>query len=228
MPREFTNTRPKLEAAIEYHFKDADLCRSAITHGSRLTKSADYQRLEFLGDRVLSLVIADEIYRRFPREAEGPMAARLSLLVRGQTCAAVGTKLGIPDLILVGHFEKQKGVQHGSSVIGDVVEALIGAIYLDGGMDVARDFILKNWADMLAATPASLKDPKTIVQEWALARALALPQYEVTSRVGLEHAPTFTITLKVGPHEHVQGAGPSKQQAEMAAAKAFIEREGLL
>ena len=93
MPREFTNTRPKLEAAIEYHFKDADLCRSAITHGSRLTKSADYQRLEFLGDRVLSLVIADEIYRRFPREAEGPMAARLSLLVRGQTCAAVGTKL---------------------------------------------------------------------------------------------------------------------------------------
>lgn len=227
MPREFNTTRPKLEAAIDYHFKDAELCRSALTHGSRLTKTPDYQRLEFLGDRVLSLVIADELYHRYPQEAEGPLAARLSLLVRGQTCADVGTKLGLPDLILVGHFEKQKGVQHGSSVVGDVVEALIGALYIDSGMDVARSFILKHWSEMLDSNPTSLKDPKTLVQEWALARALALPQYEVTSRVGLEHAPTFTITLKVGPHEQVQGVGPSKQQAEMAAAREFIAREGL-
>ena len=227
MLRENKEPIDQLEQLIGYQFRDRENCRNALTHGSRNTKKPDYQRLEFLGDRVLSLVIADDLFHRFGNEQEGQLAARLSLLVRGESCAAIGLSLGLEDYIIVGVTEKKKGIQRNSSVVGDVVEALIGALYLDGGLEVARDFIIKNWNSMLASVPLNLKDAKTFVQEWALARALALPQYEVTSREGLEHAPIFTITLKVGQYEQAKGTGPSKQSAEMAAANVFITREGL-
>ncbi len=219
--------RRKLQDLLGYHFNDADLCEHALTHGSRQGKRADYQRLEFLGDRVLSLVIAEDLFARFSSEQEGQLAARLSLLVRGETCALVGQKLGLEEFIIVGATEKKKGVHRIASVVGDVVEALIGAIYLDGGLEAARSFILSCWTEMLTKAPADLKDAKTFVQEWALARALPLPQYEVTDRSGLEHAPIFTISLKVGPYENSYGSGASKQAAEMAAAAAFISREAL-
>ena len=135
--------------------------------------------------------------------------------------------VGIDEFIIVGATEKRKGVQRISSVVGDVVEAIIGAIYLDGGLEAARLFILASWSEMLAKAPADLKDAKTFVQEWALARALPLPQYVVTDRVGLEHAPIFTISLKVGSYENSVGSGASKQAAEMVAALAFISREAL-
>ena len=138
----------KLEDILGYHFKDPVLCEHALTHGSRQSKRADYQRLEFLGDRVLSLVIAEDLFSRFSTEQEGQLAARLSLLVRGETCALVGQKLGLDDFIIVGATEKKKGVQRISSVVGDVVEAIIGAIYLDGGLEAARGFILRCWGDM--------------------------------------------------------------------------------
>ncbi len=217
----------KLEGLLDYRFKDPVLCEHALTHGSRQSKRADYQRLEFLGDRVLSLVIAEDLFSRFSTEQEGQLAARLSLLVRGETCALVGQKLGLEEFIIVGPTEKKKGVQRMTSVVGDVVESVIGAIYLDGGLEAARKFILSCWNDMLAKAPADLKDAKTFVQEWALARALPLPQYDVTERTGLEHAPIFTISLKVGPYETSVGIGASKQAAEMAAAHAFISREAL-
>lgn len=219
--------RRKLQDLLGYHFNDADLCEHALTHGSRQGKRADYQRLEFLGDRVLSLVIAEDLFARFSSEQEGQLAARLSLLVRGETCALVGQKLGLEEFIIVGATEKKKGVHRIASVVGDVVEALIGAIYLDGGLEAARSFILSCWTEMLTKAPADLKDAKTFVQEWALARALPLPQYEVTDRSGLEHAPIFTISLKVGLYENSYGSGASKQAAEMAAAAAFISREAL-
>ena len=217
----------KLEDLLGYHFNDHVLCEHALTHGSRQSKSADYQRLEFLGDRVLSLVIAEDLFSRFSTEQEGQLAARLSLLVRGETCALVGQKLGLEEFIIVGPTEKKKGVQRMASVVGDVVESVIGAIYLDGGLEAARKFILSCWTDMLAKAPADLKDAKTFVQEWALARALPLPHYDVTDRTGLEHAPVFTISLKVGTYENSIGVGASKQAAEMAAAGAFIAREAL-
>ena len=223
----FSESLQALQAKIGYHFKDATLCEHAFTHGSRQGKAADYQRLEFLGDRILSLVIAEDLFQRFKSEAEGQLAARLSLLVRGETCAAVGQALGLQDFIIVGAVERKKGVQRMASVVGDVVESLIGAIYLVGGLDVARRFILHSWSDMLAKAPSDLKDAKTFVQEWALAQPLPLPNYEMTARSGLEHAPIFTISLKVGPYEIATGLGPSKQSAEMAAANAFIAREGL-
>jgi ribonuclease III len=175
----------------------------------------------------LSLVIAEELFRRYKLEQEGPMAARLSLLVRGETCASVGIQMGLDDFILLGSTEKKKGVQRIGSVLGDVVEALIGALYLDGGLEVARAFVLKHWEDRIDAPSTSLKDPKTFVQEWALARALPLPQYEVLLREGPEHAPIFTIELRVGSFAVTKGVGPSKRASEMAAALEFIAREGI-
>ena len=216
-----------LHSQIGYEFNTAALLEAALTHGSNQARAADYQRLEFLGDRVLSLVIADALYHRFPDEKEGALAARLSLLVRAETCAAVGEALQVDDHIILGAMEKRKGVQRMASVLGDVVEAVIGAIYLDGGMESARQFILKSWNKFLEQDVAELKDAKTFVQEWALARALPLPHYEVSGREGPQHAPQFTIDLKVGDLASVEGKGASKQLAEMAAARGFIAREGL-
>ncbi len=216
-----------VERKLGYSFADASLLEAALTHGSKKDKGADYQRLEFLGDRVLSLVIADELFHRFPKEKEGTLAARLSLLVRAETCAAVGMGLQLEDHVKVGAVEKRKGVGGMASVMGDVVEALIGALYLDAGLVGAKKFILQNWEKLLSEESSNLKDPKTFVQEWALGQALPLPIYEVQMREGLEHAPTFTMSLQVGAKAPVEGRGTSKQLAEMDAAKAFIAREGL-
>lgn len=216
-----------LEKILDHHFSAPDLLKAALTHGSRIGSGPDYQRLEFLGDRVLSLVIAEELYKSYPDEAEGSLAARLSLLVRGETCAKVGLDLGIQDFVILGEKEKRKGVQESSSVLGDVLEALIGAIYLDGGMDAARRMIHKGWSERLCQSPASLKDAKTFVQEWALGKAYPLPRYQLVSRSGPEHAPVFTITVAVGSLDAAEGRGSSKQAAEMAAAQVFIERERL-
>ena len=217
----------KLEDLIGYNFKDASLVAMAFTHGSHKNKLVDYQRLEFLGDRVLSLVIAQELYQRHADEREGKLAARLSLLVRAEACAAVAQALGLQEFVLLGAVEKRKDVHKAASVLSDVVEALIGAIYLDGGYEAAQRFILHYWQDMLVKSQGDMKDAKSFVQEWALARALALPQYSVLKRVGSEHAPIFTIGLQVGDLTPAEGQGNSKQVAEMAAAQAFIAREGL-
>ncbi len=216
-----------VELKLGHTFNDASLLDAALTHGSKKDKAADYQRLEFLGDRVLSLVIADELFHRFPKEKEGPLAARLSLLVRAETCAAVATELKLEHDSQVGTVEKRKGVGGMASVMGDVVEALIGALYLDAGLVRAKAFILQNWEKLLSEEPSNLKDPKTFVQEWALGQALALPLYQVQRREGLEHAPIFTISLQVGTLAPSIGRGNSKQLAEMEAAKAFITREEL-
>jgi ribonuclease III len=223
----FSTALGHIEKIIGYEFLNKALCEHAFTHGSRQGKSTDYQRLEFLGDRVLSLVIAEALFKRFPLEPEGQLAAKLSQLVRMESCAAVGQAMGIDKFIVVGQVEKSKGVQRIASVIGDVVEALIGAIYLDAGLGKAEEFILKQWDEKLTKSPSELKDSKTFIQEWALARALPLPLYEVTGREGLEHAPIFTIQLRVGSYDVSSGNGASKQAAEMAAAHNFISREGL-
>lgn len=216
-----------LQERLAHSFKREGLLSTALTHGSQQKAEKDYQRLEFLGDRVLNLVIAEELYIRYPEEQEGPLAARLSLLVRAEACTKVGEALGLQDFIVVGATERRKGVQRIASVLSDVTEALIGALYLDGGLDVAKAFILKQWQAMLVQPPETLKDAKTFVQEWALGRGLPLPAYEVQNREGPDHAPRFTILLRVGTVEPSLGQGTSKQLAEMDAAAAFIAREGL-
>ena len=221
-----------LEAVLGHSFLNPALIEAAMTHGSSqsgpvVSKGGDYQRLEFLGDRVLSLVIAEELYHRFPLEKEGPMAARLSLLVRAEACAVVGENLQLGRFIKVGSIEKRKGVQNMASVLADVMEAVIGALYVDAGYAKTQGFVLNAWKDLIAKEPASLKDAKTFVQEWALGRALPLPHYAEVGREGLQHAPVFTIALKVGAIAAASGRGTSKQLAEMDAAQNFITREGL-
>jgi ribonuclease III len=227
MPNNLARVEEHLEDKVGYHFNDKSLLHAALTHGSSSRKATDYQRLEFLGDRVLSLVIAEAIYLQHTDENEGQMATRHSALVRGDMCAEIGVKLGIGDYIVVGVSEKKKGVQHIRSVVGDVVEALIGAIFLDGGLEPAETFVLRGWAEALGKAQSLEKDPKTFLQEWALGKAFALPRYEITGRTGPEHQPEFTVALSVGKYEIAQGRGPSRQAAEMAAAKSFLSREGL-
>ncbi|HEY4996305.1 MAG TPA: ribonuclease III [Aestuariivirga sp.] len=216
-----------LESLLGHVFADPALLDSALTHGSSQTATSDYQRLEFLGDRVLSLVVAEALYHRFPQEKEGPMAARLSLLVRAEACAYVGERLQLGRFIKVGKVEKRKGVHNMASVVADVIEAVIGALYLEAGYAKTRDFVLQAWNELLVKEPSSLKDAKTFVQEWALARALALPHYAEVGRAGPQHAPVFSIALRIGEFAPVAGRGGSKQQAEMDAAQNFITREGL-
>jgi ribonuclease III len=155
------------------------------------------------------------------------MANVHSNLVRGGVCGEVGKKLGLGEWIAVGHSERIKGINLSSSVLGDVVEALLGGIYLDGGLAEAQAFILRNWAGFLAERKTVSKDPKTFLQEWSLAHGLAIPAYKVLKREGLEHSPLFTVELNVRGRDGAEGQGTSKQMAEMAAASKFIEREGI-
>jgi ribonuclease III len=216
-----------LSELLGYTFKDPVLLEQALTHGSLPRSSANYERLEFLGDRVLGLVIAEALYRQHGNEKEGKLAARHSTLVRGDACADVADKLGLADIIKVGAAEKKLGVNKTRSILGDVVEAIIGAIYMDGGFKAAQKFILKNWADVLSKPETARKDAKTFVQEWVLARGTALPMYEVIERTGPEHMPEFRVRVTVGHHGQAEGKGRSKQVAEMAAAQSFIEAGGL-
>jgi ribonuclease III len=212
---------------LEYVFKDEGLARTALTHGSSHRRAVDYQRLEFLGDRVLSLVIAEQLYRQHADEKEGQMATRHSALVKGDVCADIADSIGLGDFIIVGASEKRLGVQRVRSVLGDVLEALIGAVYLDGGLAPAEAMIRRLWAKALAQHQNIEKDPKTFVQEWALGKGMQLPRYEITMRTGPEHMPEFTVALRVGKFGPSEGKGTSRQSAEMAAAKIFLSREGL-
>jgi ribonuclease III len=222
--------QPRLAEIAErlgYTFNDLSLVRMALTHGSSHRKAMDYQRLEFLGDRVLSLAIAELLYRQHMDEREGQMATRHSSLVRGDVCAEIADRIGLGDFIIVGVTEKRLGIQRVRSVLGDVLEALIGAVYMDGGLEPATKVITDLWADHLSKPTALDKDPKTFVQEWALGRSLPLPRYEIKGRTGPEHAPEFTVVLMVGKYSPADGKGASRQSAEMSAAHQFLTREGL-
>jgi ribonuclease III len=216
-----------LEAKVGYKFKDLGLLTQSLTHGSNTSRKSDYERLEFLGDRVLGLVIADHLYANHKSEREGKLAARHSAMVRGEVCAEMGEAMGLADFIVMGATEKRSGIHKTTSVLGDVVEAVIGAIYIDGGLEAARGVILRFWSDVLKRRDTADKDAKTFVQEWALGKKLALPKYQLVDRSGPEHKPNFTVELTIETCALVQGQGPTKQAAEMDAAKSFIQREGL-
>ena len=216
----------RLSSQLGYVFRDVNLLYQAMTHGSS-GKKANYERLEFLGDRVLGLVIAEELYRQHGRDSEGKLSTRHSSMVRGEVCADVAEGLGISEFLHVGTLERKQGLHQTRSMLGDVMEALIGAVYIDGGMDAAKAFVLKHWAGVLKKPRSTQKDAKTYVQEWALARAKSLPVYEVVARSGPEHKPEFTVRLSVADHDPCEGQGPTKQAAEMAAAEKFIEAGAL-
>jgi ribonuclease III len=212
---------------IGYRFQDQDLLVEALTHGSTQKHTGDYQRLEFLGDRVLGLIIAEHLFRTYPGHGEGELTAIHSGLVRGQACAKAGDTIGLSDFLIIGTGERAKGMNLNRTLLGDVMEALVAAIYLDGGFEAARAFVLQAWDKLLDHPSVAVKDAKTFLQEWALARALPIPSYAMVSREGPEHEPVFVVSVTVDGKEPATGTAKSKRGAEMDAADNFLKREGI-
>lgn len=202
--------------------KDLSLFELALTHSS--VGGASYERLEFLGDRVLGMVIAHALYERYPKEPEGNLSKRYNALVDRDTCAENGREIGVPALVRLGKQAREDGASQSENVVGDVVEALIGALYLDGGLEVAERFIRKLWEPDLAVQRRAPQHPKSALQELAAAKGVKAPVYEVLSRTGAHHAPRFTIKVAVPTLGEASAEGTSKQEAETAAAAALLSR----
>ncbi|MEE9433938.1 MAG: ribonuclease III [Sphingorhabdus sp.] len=201
---------------------DLALFERAFTHGS--TGRADYQRLEFLGDRILGLVIADTLYSHFPDEPEGRLSHRLNGLVSGDVCAEVARKLDIGVHISLGKQARDDGAMDSDNVLGDIMESLIGALYLDQGLEAARSFILEHWQPLMKAARTAPKHPKSTLQEWCAAQNRKIPEYAITKKEGPPHNIRFEITVTVKGFDPVSAEAASKQAAETAAAKAFLEQ----
>ena len=198
------------------------LFEQALTHGSHGGES--YERLEFLGDRVLGLVIADWLYQRFPNEPEGMMSRRYNALVARETCAEVGRTIGVPAEIRLGRQAREDRATGSDNVVGDVVEALIGALYLDAGLEPAAAFIRSQWSAFLDNQRQAPMHPKSSLQELAAARNWGIPVYDMIGRSGAHHAPTFRVRVSVRGGGEAEAEGPSKQDAETAAAEALLEQ----
>jgi ribonuclease-3 len=219
----------KLETRLGYKFADPELLNRALTHSSAISParrvSQSYQRLEFLGDRVLGLVVADMLYRKMPKATEGDLSRSLNALVRKETCAAVARDLGLgPDLIL-GDSEARTGGADKDAILGDVMEAVIGAVYTDGGLGPAYGLVERLFSGHVNQSGQERADAKTTLQEWAQGRGLEPPAYVEIDRTGPDHAPEFTIAIKLNGYGELTATGPSKKLAEHKAAEAFLIRE---
>ncbi|WP_439813870.1 ribonuclease III [Zavarzinia sp. CC-PAN008] len=210
-----------LEEAIGHGFRNPDLLKAALTHGSVEGRPSN-QRLEFLGDRVLGLVIAAAVFRGHPGESEGEMALRYNALVRGAALAAIARDLKLGRYILMSRAEAEQGGRDKPAILSDAMEAVIAAAYLDGGFAVAEALILRLWEPYLSGMVDAPKDPKTALQELAAARGLGQPAYRVAGRTGPDHAPVFTVVVEVGDDRHGEGQGQSKRSAEVEAAKQLL------
>ena len=223
-----------LEETLGHHFANPALLIEALTHRSASPRYGiarhGYERLEFLGDRVLGLIIAELLWRRFPGEAEGEMTRRHTHLVRREALAEVAAALGLGARIILSRGEDGTGVRETESVLADVCEAVIAALYLDGGLDVARNFVETRWEDRLSKVSEPPRDPKTSLQEWVQARGLPLPDYSTVSAEGPPHKRRFTVTVKVEGLEKATATatGSSKRGAEIAAAAAALSALGLV
>ena len=213
-----------LEARLGYRFRNPDLAQLALTHLSAQAEGRSYQRLEFLGDRVLGVAVAEHLYYAFPQASEGELSIRLAKLVRRETCAEIAAEWDVGPHVVLGPGEARGGGRKKIAILSDVCEALLGAVYVDGGFEAARALILRAWGDRLTAEKAPARDAKTAVQEWAQARALAAPRYEEVSRSGPAHAPHFVMRVVLHGYEPEIGEASSKRAAEQAAARAFLER----
>lgn len=213
---------PFVREALGREPVDAKLFVRALTHGSHGGET--YERLEFLGDRVLGLVVARWLYERFPSEPEGKMSRRYNALVARETCAEVGRALGLPPHIRLGKQAREDHANLSDNVVGDVVEALLGAIFLDAGLEPAEALIRQHWAPFLDEQKKAPQHPKSALQEHAAARNLGTPAYELVSRFGPHHAPRFKVKVALGRHGEAEAEGSSKQEAETAAAAALLEK----
>jgi ribonuclease-3 len=220
-----------LENRIGYKFTDVTLLESALSHISALkgarNRASSYQRLEFLGDHVLGLVISDTLFRSYPKADEGELSRRLADLVRKETCAEIARSVDLGPAIRVGSSEANAGARKRPAILADVCEAVIGAVYVDGGYKAAEALIERLWQVRMSATAQPLRDPKTVLQEWAQARGLPTPTYREVARSGPDHSPEFRVAVQLPAFAPAEGTARSKRAAEQNAAAAMLAREGV-
>jgi ribonuclease-3 len=218
-----------LEARIGYVFQDRDLLERALTHasyGEGRKGHLNYERLEFLGDRVLGLMTAEVLFKTFDKADEGALAPRLNALVRKEACADVARQIQLGDALKMGRSEEKGGGRDKTSILGDACESLLAAIYLDGGRPAVQAFYDQYWSARVDALKGKPGEPKSALQEWAAKTGKGVPRYVMTGRSGPDHRPVFTVEVTVSPLDPATGEGGSKQTAERAAAQALLEREG--
>jgi ribonuclease-3 len=221
-----------LEARIGHKFANPAVLATAFTHVSALKKatrqrSDSYQRLEFLGDHVLGLIVSDMLYRAFPKADEGELSKRLADLVRRESCADVAQALGLVDDIRLGQIGAGASARLRTSVLGDICEAVIGAVFVDGGYGAAAQFVERNWTERMRKNRRPLRDPKTVLQEWAQGKGLPTPVYREIDRTGPHHDPQFRVAVELPGLASAEGLGGSKRAAEKDAAAVMIAREGV-
>lgn len=216
-----------LQERIGHKFADQSLLKRALTHSSlaATSKIGDLERLEFLGDRVLGLMTAETLWRKYPKMREGDLAPRFNALVRKETCAKAALALGLDALVKMSAQEEESGGRRKKAILGDVCEALLGALYIDGGLAAAQRVFDLYWTPNLESLSKRHRDAKTTLQEWSQERGLGAPKYEVVNSEGPAHAPAFTIDVTVKGFEPVRAEGQSKRSAQMAAARSFLVRE---
>jgi ribonuclease-3 len=222
-----SNALTAFEARFGHVFKNRERLNLALTHAST-GADHNYERLEFLGDRVLGLVIAELLYEDFPNESEGHLARRHAALVSGATLAGIANAIDLGAVLKVSDAERASGGAKNENILADIMEALIGALYLDAGMAACKPVLGALWKDVLHVMDKPPQDPKTALQEWAQGLGLPLPRYEVVGREGPDHAPVFTISVEVEGYEAVAATGPSRRVAEKAAAILLLETLGVL
>ena len=230
MSRKSASGRRELEQKTGYAFADKMLLDGALTHISALSgknRVGSYQRLEFLGDHVLGLVVSDLLFRGFPNADEGELSRRLADLVRKETCAEVARSIDLGAAIKLGVSEANAGGRQRVAILADVCEALIGAVFLDGGYQSAVAVVEQLWGERLRTPASPVRDPKTALQEWAQARGLPTPSYREIGRTGPHHDPEFRVAVLLPELLPAEGLGRSKRAAEQAAAAALLSREGV-
>jgi ribonuclease-3 len=210
-------------ALLGYRFADPSLLEQALTHPS-CTGVPNYQRLEFIGDRVLGAIIAQRLYREYPTFKEGELAIRFNELVRKETLAQILLRLGLDRYVRLSIGEEDNGGRQKPAILADCCEAVIGAMFMDSGFAAAHEFVEKHWQDLVAGVALKDKDAKTLLQEWAQGRGMAAPSYREISRDGPPHEPEFTVGVTVGRKHEATGKGASKRVAEQSAARSLLDR----
>lgn len=214
-----------LQERIGHVFSRPELLVRAVTHSSMSTPTrGDNQRLEFLGDRVLGLVMAEALLAQDKAASEGQLAPRFNALVRKEACADVAREIALGDALKLGRSEMMSGGRRKQALLGDAMEAVIAAVYLDAGFETAKALVVRLWGERVHKVEADARDPKTSLQEWAQARGQKPPNYEIVKRSGPDHAPVFTVAVSLQNGESEKATAGSKRQAEQAAARTLLER----
>ena len=212
-----------LQTRLDYQFQDLELLIKALTHSST-GHNKNYERLEFLGDRVLGLVIAQMLFETFPKDSEGDLAKRHSALVQGSTLADIALEQQVGHALILSQAERESGGAENENILADVMESMLAALYLDGGLEPVQRAIKTWWGDRINTLQEPPQDPKTALQEWVQARGQDLPVYDIIDRQGPDHAPIFTIEVRVDGDVSVSAQGASRRSAEKEAAKIMLEQ----